>query len=199
MSSPSARFLEKSRALFSNMATKLVSLSTISLPLPSLVASLKSGMSDSLLAFASGAMIFLLIWSPMSGLPLSATMSLKLEPGGMVIGAYGTPSVFVANVLNEEQDEDVVLVLAGVHAATELVAARPQGGIQFGFLERHSLPRQSSHCPQDRETSKHNARASACPKRSARAIAKPRTFIRNIVEVTQRGVAAGAWFVNRLE
>jgi hypothetical protein len=32
-------------------------------------------------------MIFLLIWSPMSGLPLSATMSLKLAPLGMVIGA----------------------------------------------------------------------------------------------------------------
>ena len=34
--------------------------STISLPLPSLVASLKFGMSDSLLALASGPMIFLL-------------------------------------------------------------------------------------------------------------------------------------------
>jgi hypothetical protein len=78
-------------------------------------------------------------------------MSLKLEPGGMVIGAYGTPSVFVANVLNEEQDEDVVLVLAGVHAAAQLIAARPQGGIQFGFLERHSLTRQSSHSRQGRK------------------------------------------------
>ncbi len=87
MSSPSARFFEKSSAGFSKMAIRLVSRSTISLPLPSLVASLKSGMSDSLLALASGAMIFLLIWSPMSGLPLSATMSLKLAPGGMVIGA----------------------------------------------------------------------------------------------------------------
>ena len=74
------------------MAIRLVSRSTISLPLPSLSASLKSGMSDSLLALASGAMIFLLIWSPMSGLPLSATMSSKLAPGGMVIGAYGMPA-----------------------------------------------------------------------------------------------------------
>ncbi len=49
-------------------------------------------MSDSLLAFASGAMIFLLIWSPMSVLPLSATMSLKLAPAGIVIGANGTPA-----------------------------------------------------------------------------------------------------------
>jgi hypothetical protein len=56
------------------------------------VASLKSGKSDSLLALASGAMIFLLIWSPMSGLPLSATMSLKLAPSGMMMGAKGTPA-----------------------------------------------------------------------------------------------------------
>ena len=40
-----------------------------------------------LLALASGAMIFLLIWSPMSLLPLRATMSLKLAPGGTVICA----------------------------------------------------------------------------------------------------------------
>ncbi len=92
MSSPSARFFEKSRAGFSKMAIRLVSRSTISLPLPSLVASLKSGMSDSLLALASGPRIFLLIWSPMSGLPLSATMSAKPAPGGMVIGAKGWPA-----------------------------------------------------------------------------------------------------------
>ena len=87
MSSPSARFLEKSSALFSKMAMRLVSVPTISGPLPSLLASLKSGMSDSLFALARGPTIFLLIWSPMSGLPLSATMSLKLAPSGMVIGA----------------------------------------------------------------------------------------------------------------
>jgi hypothetical protein len=51
------------------MVTRLVSLSTISFPLPSFVASLKSGMSESLLALDSGAMIYLLIWSLMSDLP----------------------------------------------------------------------------------------------------------------------------------
>jgi len=61
MSSSSARFFEKSSALFSKIAISLVSRSTISLPVPSLVASLKSGMSDSLLAVANGPMIFLLI------------------------------------------------------------------------------------------------------------------------------------------
>gem|GEM_PF-3347293 len=69
------------------MAIRLVSRSTISLPLPSLAASLKSGKSESSLALASGAMIFLLIKSPMSLLPLRATMSSKLAPAGMVIGA----------------------------------------------------------------------------------------------------------------
>ncbi len=37
-------------------------------------------------------MIFLLIWSPMSGLPLSPTMSEKPAPLGIVIGAYGMPA-----------------------------------------------------------------------------------------------------------
>src|SRR6266436_3725061 len=101
MSSPSARFLLKSRALFSKIAIRLVRRSTISLPVPSLVASLKSGMSDSLLALASGAMIFLLIWSPMSGLPLRATMSLKLAPRGDHDRGVGHAGVFVADVLDE--------------------------------------------------------------------------------------------------
>ncbi len=92
MSSPSARFLEKSSARFSKMAIRFVRRSTISLPLPSLEASLKSGMSDSLFALSSGAMIRLLIWSPISGLPLSATMSRKLDPSGTVISAYGRPA-----------------------------------------------------------------------------------------------------------
>jgi hypothetical protein len=69
------------------MAMSWVSRSTFSLPSPSLVASLKSGKSESLLALASGAMIFLLIWSPMSIVPLRATMSLKLAPSGTVISA----------------------------------------------------------------------------------------------------------------
>ena len=69
------------------MATRFVRRSTISFPEPSFAGSLKSGMSASLLACASGPRIFLLIWSPMSGLPLRATMSAKLAPGGMVIAA----------------------------------------------------------------------------------------------------------------
>jgi hypothetical protein len=47
------------------------------------------------------------------------------------------PGVLVADVLDEQQHEDVVLVLAGVHAAAQRVAAGPKGGVQLGFLDSH--------------------------------------------------------------
>ena len=43
--------------------------------------------------------------------------------------------VFVADVLDKEQDEDIVLVLVGVHAAAQLVAARSKRRIEFGLLQ----------------------------------------------------------------
>src|SRR5262245_60307769 len=89
MSSSSSRSAEKSRAGCSRMAMRLVNSSSISLPLPSLVASLKSVKSDRSPAVASVAMMCVLIWSPMSGLPLSAAMSLELALLGMIIGAEG--------------------------------------------------------------------------------------------------------------
>jgi hypothetical protein len=46
---------------------------------------------------------------------------------------------FVADVFHEQQDEDVILVLAGIHAAAQFVAAGPEGGVQFGLLEGHFL------------------------------------------------------------
>ena len=47
--------------------------------------------------------------------------------------------VFVGDVLHEQQDEDVVLVLRGVHAAAQLVAAFPEGAVEFGFLDGHVI------------------------------------------------------------
>ena len=38
----------------------------------------------------------------------------------------GHTGILIADVLDEQQDEDIVLVLAGVHAAAQLVAARPE-------------------------------------------------------------------------
>jgi hypothetical protein len=49
-------------------------------------------MSGSLLALAIGAKILVLILSPISFWPLSATRSLKAEPGGTLMGAKGWPA-----------------------------------------------------------------------------------------------------------
>ena len=54
-------------------------------------------------------------------------------------GGVGQAGVLVADVLDEQQDQDIVLVLAGVHAAAQLVATGPEGGIQLGFLQGHRL------------------------------------------------------------
>ena len=53
-------------------------------------------------------------------------------------GREGLTGVFVTDVLHEQQHEDVILVLAGVHTAAEFVAAGPEGRIEFGFFECHS-------------------------------------------------------------
>ena len=49
----------------------------------------------------------------------------------------GLAGVLVADVLDEEQHEDVVLVLARVHPAAQLVARRPERAVEFGLLESH--------------------------------------------------------------
>ena len=66
-------------------------------------------------------------------------MSLKLAPVRNRDRRVGLAGVFVADVFDEQQDEDVVLVLAGIHAAAQFVAAWPEGGVEFGFLEGHFL------------------------------------------------------------
>ena len=67
-------------------------------------------------------------------------MSLKLAPVGNGDRRVGHAGVFVADVLDEQQDQDVVLVLAGIHAAAQFVAARPEGAVEFGLLDRHAVP-----------------------------------------------------------
>ena len=49
-------------------------------------------------------------------------------------GEVGTVTVLVGDVLDEQHEQDVVLVLAGVHAAAELIARGPEGGVEVGFL-----------------------------------------------------------------
>jgi hypothetical protein len=56
-------------------------------------------------------------------------------------GDFGKPDtgIFIADILYKEQDEDIVLILAGIHASAQFVAALPEGGIEFGFLEGHTF------------------------------------------------------------
>ena len=77
---------------------------------------------------------------------LVADVALALERGHVLeAGARGNrdrgeghAGVLVADILHEEQDEDVVLVLARVHAAAQFVATGPEGGVEFRFLDCHA-------------------------------------------------------------
>ena len=66
-------------------------------------------------------------------------MSLKLAPlrDGDRRGKVVAIAVFVGDVLDEQHEQDVVLVLAGIHAAAQLIAGGPEGGIKVGFLYGH--------------------------------------------------------------
>jgi hypothetical protein len=44
---------------------------------------------------------------------------------------------FVRDVFHEQQDEDIILVLRGIHAAAQFIAGLPEGGVEFGFFKRH--------------------------------------------------------------
>ena len=54
-------------------------------------------------------------------------------------GSERNAGIFVADVFDEQKDEDIVLVLAGIHAATQFVAALPERGVEFRFFQRHTL------------------------------------------------------------
>lgn len=55
----------------------------------------------------------------------------KAAAGGDIDQGIRIPRVLVRNVFDEEQDENVVLVLAGIHAAAQLVAGFPERRIEF--------------------------------------------------------------------
>jgi len=59
-----------------------------------------------------------------------------LEAGTLGNGdrRIGLAGVLVADVLHEQQHQHVILVLARIHAAAQLVAARPEGRVQFGLF-----------------------------------------------------------------
>ena len=45
----------------------------------------------------------------------------------------------VRHVFHEQQDQDVILVLRGVHAAAQLITTGPERAVQFRFLDGHGL------------------------------------------------------------
>jgi len=49
----------------------------------------------------------------------------------------GDPLLVLGNVFDEQHEQDVVLILAGVHAATKFIAGGPKGRIEVGFLDGH--------------------------------------------------------------
>ena len=121
------------------MATSFESRSCISLPRPSLSSSLKSASSMTpLRSLASASLpMILLILSPISLSPLSAHHVGEAAALGHLDERVGLAGVLVRDVLHEEQRQDVVLVLRGVHAAAQFVAALPEGAVELGFLEGH--------------------------------------------------------------
>ena len=66
-------------------------------------------------------------------------MSAKPPPAGHLDQGVGLAGVLVRDVLHEQQRQDVVLVLGGVHAAAQLVAALPERAVELGFLQGHRL------------------------------------------------------------
>ena len=53
---------------------------------------------------------------------------------GYMDQGIGVPGVFVGDVFDEKQGEHKVLVLGCIHPAAQLVAALPEGGVEFGFF-----------------------------------------------------------------
>ena len=94
-------------------------------------------MSDRLFACSERAENLLVDLVADVGLALERDHVGKARAGRDGDGRVGLASVAVTDVFHEQQHEDVVLVLRGIHAAAQFVAARPERGIEFGFLEGH--------------------------------------------------------------
>ena len=56
--------------------------------------------------------------------------------GNLDHGVFLT-GIFVGDILYEEQDQDVVLVLAVIHASAKLIATFPKRTVKFRFLDSH--------------------------------------------------------------
>jgi hypothetical protein len=86
----------------------------------------------------AAAMIRVLIRSPMSlALERDHVREARALGNGHRRREVLAVAVLVADVLDEQQEEDIVLVLAGIHAAAQFVAGGPEGGVEVGFLDGH--------------------------------------------------------------
>ena len=64
---------------------------------------------------------------------------------GNADGRVGLVGVAVTDVFHEQEHKDIVLVLAGIHAAAQFIAACPERRVKFGFLECHVLDAEKIH------------------------------------------------------
>ena len=79
-------------------------------------------------------------------------MSAKSPFVGNINESEGGVGIRVEDMLHEQQRQDVVLVLGGVHAATQPIAALPELGVDLGFLRCHGklLPRSVGYSGKNR-------------------------------------------------
>lgn len=61
----------------------------------------------------------------------------KAGTGRHLDGRKRLVGVFVADILDEQHDQHVVLVLAGIHAAAQGVTGGPERRVKLGFLDGH--------------------------------------------------------------
>jgi len=64
---------------------------------------------------------------------LEATPGWNDDRGGEVVGV----AVLVGDVFDEQHEQNIVLVLAGIHAATQFITGSPEGRVKVRFLNGH--------------------------------------------------------------
>ena len=134
--------LEKSSSGFWKMPIRLVRRSTIAWPSPELVGVVEIG---EVAAGEAGVGVDQRLDDLRIDLVADVALALEcdhvLEAGalgdGDGRGEVVAVAVLVGDVLDEQHEQDVVLVLAGIHAAAQFIAGGPNRGVEVGFLDGH--------------------------------------------------------------
>jgi len=45
--------------------------------------------------------------------------------------------IFIADIFDEQQHENIILILTGIHAAAKFITTGPEGGVKLGFFDSH--------------------------------------------------------------